>query len=113
MARAARVLGDACTLLILRDLGAGPRYYGELLGSAAGNTRTLSSRLSRLVRLGLVERERLPGRPPRVRYALSPVGTHLLPVVELLREFGTRWLPSGCDPLGEVSPSARGREGMP
>jgi DNA-binding HxlR family transcriptional regulator len=100
VARAARVLGDACSLLILRDLAGGPRRFGELLGSAAGNTRLLSDRLRRLTRVGALSRTCLPGHPQRVEYALTPMGRDLLPAVEALRAFGERWLPERRDPLG-------------
>lgn len=106
VARAARVLGDECVLLILRDLAAGPRHFGDLLGSACGNTRTLSARLRRLTALGALERCTLPGRPPRVQYALTPMGRDLLPALDTLREFGRRWLPEGCDPLAQAPPPA-------
>ncbi len=99
VARAARVLGDQCTLLILRDLAEGPRRFGELLGSAAGNTRLLSGRLRRLVRVRVLTRTSLPGHPRRVEYELTPMGRDLLPCVEALRGFGERWLPECRDPL--------------
>jgi DNA-binding HxlR family transcriptional regulator len=99
VARAARVLGDTCSLLILRDLAAGPRRFGELLGSAAGNTRLLSGRLRRLTRIGVLTRTCLPGHPLRVEYALTPMGRDLLPALEALRSFGERWLPERRDPL--------------
>lgn len=99
VARAARVLGDECSLLILRDLRTGPRRFGQLLGSAAGNTRLLSGRLRRLTEAGVLERRRLPGRPPGVEYALTAMGTDLLPALDVLRAFGERWLPALCDPL--------------
>jgi DNA-binding HxlR family transcriptional regulator len=106
VARAARVLGDTCVLLVLRDLAQGPRHFGELLGSACGNTRTLSARLKRLTDLGLVARTPEGGRPPRVRYSLTPMGYQLLPAVDVLRAFGERWLPSGCDPLAAEGTAA-------
>lgn len=99
VARAARVLGDACILLIVRDLGSQPRYFGELLGSVCGNTRTLSARLKRLTALGLIERHHERGHPPRVQYHLTERGRDLLPAIDVLRAFGERWLPAGCDPL--------------
>jgi len=99
VARTARLLGDECSLLILRDLRAGPRRFGQLLGSAAGNTRLLSGRLRRLTAAGVLERRALPGRPPGVEYALSPMGADLLPALDRLRQFGERWLPALCDPL--------------
>ena len=99
VSRTARVLGDECSLLILRDLRAGPRRFGQLLGSAAGNTRLLSGRLRRLAATGILERRVLPGHPPGVEYALSAMGADLLPALDMLREFGERWLPALCDPL--------------
>lgn len=99
VARVARLLGDATSLLLLRDLEAGPRRFGELLGSAAGNTRLLSGRLRRLTQAGVLERRPVPGLPTRVAYALSPMGRDLLPVLHDLRSFGERWLPALCDPL--------------
>jgi len=99
VSRAARVLGDECCLLILRELATGPRRFGELLGPAATNTRLLSSRLRRLTRAGVLLRQVLPGRPPGVQYGLTPMGADLLPVLAVLRAFGERWLPQWCDPL--------------
>lgn len=101
VSRAARILGDECTLLLLRDLGEGPRRFSQLLGSAAGNTRLLSGRLHRLTEAGILERRVLPGHPRGVEYALSPMGRDLQPAVEVLRSFGERWLPVLCDPLAE------------
>ena len=114
VARAARVLGDPCTLLILRDVREGPRRFGELLGSAAGNTRLLSGRLRRLVRVGVLTRTCLPGHPQRVEYELTPMGRDLLPCVNVLRGFGERWLPDCRDPLEQgasvCAPSLRDPE---
>lgn len=99
MARAARVLGDSASILILRDLAAGPRRFGELLGSAAGNTRLLSGRLRRLVRVGVLTRTCLPGHPLKVQYELTAMGRDLLPCIAALRSFGEQWLPECRDPL--------------
>jgi DNA-binding HxlR family transcriptional regulator len=104
VARAARLLGDECCLLILRDLQAGPRRFGQLLGSAAGNTRLLAGRLRRLTEAGVLERRVLPGRPRGVEYALTPMGRELLPVIDTLRAFGQRWLPCPEGDRGEVPP---------
>jgi len=109
VARAARILGDECSLLLLRDLGTGPRRFGQLLGSAAGNTRLLSSRLRRLTAAGVLEREPVASHPAGVQYALSAMGRDLLPALQVLRTFGDRWLPALCDPLAppQVEPVAR------
>ena len=31
--------------------------------------------------------------PPRVDYRLTPKGRDLVPIVEAMREYGSRWLP--------------------
>jgi DNA-binding HxlR family transcriptional regulator len=91
--QAARLLGDKWTLVLLRDLGAGPRHFSELENSAIGiSPRTLVSRLRTLQVQGLVTRERHRGLPPRVVYELTPKGRDALPVVEALRTYGNRWL---------------------
>ena len=45
--------------------------------------------------LGIVERTVHGGVPPRVDYALTDKGRHLVPIVEAMREYGTRWLLTG------------------
>ena len=91
--QAARLLGDKWTLVLLRDLGAGPKHYSELEMSATGiSPRTLVARLRNLEAEGLVTRERFRGLPPRVVYQLTAKGFDALPVVEALRTYGNRWL---------------------
>lgn len=91
--RAARILGDKWTLVLLRDLANGPRRFSELEESASGiSPRTLSTRLRKLEREGLVTRTRFRTIPPMVQYCLTHKGCDALPVVEALRSYGNRWL---------------------
>jgi len=95
--QAAKLLGDKWTLVLVRDLGGGPRHFSELAASATGiSPRTLVARLRNLEAEGLVTRERHRGLPPRVLYALTRKGEDALPVVEALRTYGNRWL---CEDL--------------
>ncbi|MFC5244789.1 winged helix-turn-helix transcriptional regulator [Streptomyces atrovirens] len=48
----------------------------------------LPDRLAQLGGAGVVERDRRPGRPPRVRYALTPSGHRLDSVFRALRDRG-------------------------
>jgi DNA-binding HxlR family transcriptional regulator len=99
--RAARILGDKWTLILLRDLAQGPHRFSELQASAKGITpRTLVARLRMLEAEGLIRRQRFNTLPPRVVYSLTPKGCDALPVVEALRAYGNRWL---CQP--DSSPS--------
>ncbi|OIJ65194.1 winged helix-turn-helix transcriptional regulator [Streptomyces mangrovisoli] len=88
-ARALDVVGDRWTLLIVRELLAGPRRYTDLHADLPGvSTDVLASRLKDMERDGLATRRRLP--PPGVAhvYELSERGRRLLPVVQALGEWG-------------------------
>ena len=55
IARALDVLGDRWTLLILRDLHAGPARFQELHEGLGIATNLLSSRLAKLSESGMIE----------------------------------------------------------
>ena len=94
----ARIVSGKWTLLILRDLAAGPCRFSELERSLAGiSPRTLSIRLRALEQEGIVERREYAQMPPRAVYVLTARGRGLLPVLEAMREYGSRWL-SGMTP---------------
>jgi DNA-binding HxlR family transcriptional regulator len=81
------------TLLVIRDLAEGSSRFCELERSLEGiSPRTLSLRLRALEEEGIVERHTFPEVPPRVEYALTEKGEALVPLVEDMRRYGTRWL---------------------
>lgn len=89
----ARIISGKWTLLMLRDLADGPCRFSELERSLAGiSPRTLSIRLRSLEEEGVVERREYAEMPPRVVYRLTVKGTHLVPILEAMREYGSRWL---------------------
>lgn len=93
IAEAAKLLGDKWTLIILRDLAAGPRRFKDLAHSGEGiSPSMLASRLRELEEQGLIIRTSYHEIPPRVEYALSEKGRDVLPVIEALRAYGERWL---------------------
>ena len=57
--------------------------------------RTLSLRLRALEEEGIVERQTFAEVPPRVEYALTEKGLALLPIIDGMREYGSRWLGRG------------------
>ncbi|MDH3226957.1 MAG: helix-turn-helix transcriptional regulator [Thermoleophilia bacterium] len=92
----ARIVSGKWTLLVLRDLADTPRRFTELERSLEGiSPRTLSQRLCMLEEEGVVTRRKFSEVPPRVEYRLTEKGHALVPLIDEMRAYGTRWL-LGC-----------------
>jgi DNA-binding HxlR family transcriptional regulator len=89
---AAQLLGDAWTLLLVRDLAKGPRRFKELEASTGISPRVLTDRLRSLVAQGIMTRKMFAEIPPRVEYQLTEKGKDILPIIDALRAYGVRWL---------------------
>ena len=85
VARAAALIGDVWTLLLIRDLENGPRRFSELEASTGISPRVLTDRLRELLARGMVTRHMFNEIPPRVEYTLTEKGLAACPVVEALR----------------------------
>ncbi len=95
--RTADIVCGKWTLLLVRELSEGRSRFCELERSLTGiSPRTLSLRLRGLEEEGIVERHTFPEVPPRVEYALTEKGRALLPIIEDMRAYGTRWLGAEC-----------------
>lgn len=91
--RTADVVCGKWTLLMIRDLADGSSRFCELERSLEGiSPRTLSLRLRALEEEGIVARNTFPEVPPRVEYALTEKGEALVPLIEDMRRYGSRWL---------------------
>ena len=91
-ARALDLVGDKWTLLIVRDLLAGPRRFVQLQHVLPGiSTEQLRSRLNRMVADGLLTRQRFREVPPRVEYSLTERARELAPVIGALARWGYDW----------------------
>ncbi len=98
VARAVQVLGGKWALLVIRDLLAGTRRFGELRDALEGvSPKTLTDRLRELEAAGLVRRTMYNEIPPRVEYELTDLGRASLPVIEALAALG-RELPAPTVP---------------
>lgn len=91
IARALDVLGDRWTLLILRDLHAGPARFKELQLGLGIATNLLSTRLAELTESGLIE------RGEDAAYQLTATGRRSDRVLWELTRFGSE-LPRDPDP---------------
>jgi DNA-binding HxlR family transcriptional regulator len=105
IARAAEILGDRWTLLIVRDLLLGIQHFNDLERGLPGISRSvLSERLRRLERMGLLEKSsNLDGRRT-TEYVLTEAGTELQCVIDALLMWGSTWAFGGprteeLDPL--------------
>lgn len=91
--KTADIISGKWTILVLRDLAAGINRFSALERSLKGiSPKTLSERLKSLERAGVITRTSFPEVPPRVEYALTDMGRDLIPLVDHMRDYGTRWL---------------------
>lgn len=93
LARAAEIVGERWTLLIVRELLLGPKRFGDLVARLGGVSPTvLTGRLNALIEDGLVERTVLPAPYSAQTYALTPVGLALKPAIRELIRWGGHFL---------------------
>ena len=103
LACALDLLGDRWTLLVLRDaLLFGKSLFQDFLQSPEGiSSNTLTERLKRLERNGLLAREAYQERPVRYRYVPTPKGRDLLPLMREAIVWGARHVPAAMQPSAE------------
>lgn len=81
-------IGDKWSIFVVGALHDGPRHFGDLRRTIPGvSQRMLTLTLRALERDGLVQRTVFATNPPRVQYALTPLGQTLLEPVQAL----ARW----------------------
>jgi len=83
------LIGSKWKLLILRNLMVRPWRFNELRKDLDGiSQKVLTDSLRSMEADGLVVRTVFPEVPPRVEYALSPLGESMRPVIKAMREWG-------------------------
>jgi len=92
VARAAEILNERWTLLILRDLLSGARRFNEIRKGVPRMSPTLlSKRLKNLEDCGLIMRQSSSDNRA-VEYVPTPAGLEVRPIVELYGAWGQRWV---------------------
>jgi DNA-binding HxlR family transcriptional regulator len=87
-------VGDRWTVLIINELGDGPRRFNELKRQIEGvSQRMLTLTLKNLERDGLVRRTVTPTVPPRVDYELTALGRSMLEPVRALGQWAQAHIP--------------------
>ena len=103
IARAAEILADRWTVLIVRELLADVNQFNELERGLPHVSRSLlTERLRRLERTGILERRVAPRGKP-AEYRLTQAGRELQKIIDLFGEWGARWAFGDPRP-GELDP---------
>ncbi len=85
----ARIVGGRWKAAVLEQLFQGTKRFSELKRAITGITqRTLSQQLRDLQSTGIIERTVYADTPPRVVYAISPLGRSLRPLLETMCQWG-------------------------
>ncbi len=127
LARAAELIGERWTLLIIRELLLGPKRFGDLLDHLHGMSPTLlTARLTALIESNVVRRITLP-RPVNAQlYELTEIGHEIQPAIRELIRWGGRflfppvpgdtfepdWVLLGLDAIAKRTPAAEMSVGL-
>lgn len=92
VATTVRLIGSKWKLLILRNLMVRPWRFNELRRDLEGiSQKVLTDSLRALEEDGIITRTVYPEVPPRVEYALSPLGESMRPILDAMEEWGTNY----------------------
>jgi DNA-binding HxlR family transcriptional regulator len=97
VARSLDVLGDAWSVLVVREMFLGTHRFDQLQEHLGIARNVLAARLRRLVDTGILIKRQYQEHPPRFEYHLTSKGVDLYPVVVALLQWGDRYL---ADPSG-------------
>lgn len=93
LARAAEIIGERWTLLIIRELLLQPTRFGDLVTRLDGvSPALLTARLNALIEHGVVQRATLPAPFNAQVYELTEVGRAIQPAIRELIRWGGRFL---------------------
>lgn len=88
--RALAHVGDAWSMLILRDASYGATRFDQFRTGLGIAPNILTRRLRALTEAGLLEKIRYSERPPRDEYRLTAAGRDFLPILHALGAWGRR-----------------------
>ncbi|QOZ51468.1 helix-turn-helix domain-containing protein [Bradyrhizobium sp. CCBAU 53338] len=90
IARSLALVGDAWSMLIMRDAHGGLTRFDDFRKSLGIAPTMLAGRLAALVYEGLLEKRRYSDRPPRDEYVLTEAGRDFLPVLFAMSAWGRK-----------------------
>ena len=90
IARSLASMGDAWSILLLRDASLGLTRFDQFRTSLGIAPSILTRRLVVLTEEGLLEKRRYSERPPRDEYVLTDAGRDFIPVLALIGAWGQK-----------------------
>lgn len=100
LAYALDIVGERWTLLIIRELVAGPRRFVDLIDGLPGiSTNLLTERLKGLEENGVIRRRILPPPAGSMVYELTTVGRALEKALLELGKWGRQFIPAAIEGL--------------
>jgi DNA-binding HxlR family transcriptional regulator len=97
IARSLALVGDAWSMLIMRDAHAGLTRFDDFRKSLGIAPTILTRRLAALTEDGLLEKRRYSERPPRDEYVLTVAGHDFLPVLFTIGAWGRKHRADGAE----------------
>ena len=92
VATTVQVIGSKWKLLILRNLLVRPWRFNELQKNLEGiSQKVLTDSLRGMEADGIITRTVYPEVPPRVEYALSPLGETMRPILDAMQTWGSAY----------------------
>lgn len=92
VATTVQLIGNKWKLLIIRNLLVRPWRFNELQKSLDGiSQKVLTESLRSMEKDGIITRTVYPETPPRVEYALSPLGESMRPILNSMKEWGENY----------------------
>ena len=88
---ALQILGDKCTLLILKNIWLGKRKFEDFIAEIGVSRGTLSSRLKFLVDHGVIYKDIYQSAPRRYEYKLTDKGLGTYPIASYLWQWNNEW----------------------
>jgi len=88
---ALQILGDKCTLLILKNIWLGKRRFEDFIVEIGVSRGTLSSRLKFLVEHGVIYKDVYQSAPKRYEYKLTDKGLGTYPIASYLWQWNNEW----------------------
>lgn len=90
--KALQILGDKWSPLLIGQLVAGAKTFGDLEIQLAGiSPRTLSARLVKLEEDKIVTKKQYNAHPPRYRYELTDKGVALTKILVEMADWGEKY----------------------